>query len=61
MPLVTDQFWRTMHQYYITQGSNNTTTSSQQLIISQDKHQQETQTVQMTEHSRKDASASAQS
>eukprot|EP00957_Ditylum_brightwellii_P038796 2932224-Ditylum_brightwellii.AAC.1 len=61
MPPVVDQFWHIIHQYYGIQGSNNTSTSSQQLTNDQDGHRQETQTIQMTEHSRKDVSASTQS
>eukprot|EP00957_Ditylum_brightwellii_P148583 11313090-Ditylum_brightwellii.AAC.1 len=61
MPPVVDQFWHTMHQYCGTQGNNNTSISNQQLTNSQGGHWQETQIIQMTEHSRKDASASTQS
>eukprot|EP00957_Ditylum_brightwellii_P023288 1757355-Ditylum_brightwellii.AAC.1 len=61
MPPVADQFWHTMHQHYSTQGSNNSITSSQQQNTNgQDRNQQEIipQTIQMTEHSIQDASAS---
>eukprot|EP00957_Ditylum_brightwellii_P132265 10085720-Ditylum_brightwellii.AAC.1 len=61
MPQVADQFLHIIHQHYSSQGSNDSTTPSQQYITNgQGRNQQEIkpQTIQMTEHSIQNASAS---